>query len=230
MKTTKKFKELVLFSLMISAGVILITGCDESGGITIPSGATEVTVSTKSDESTANPPASVVITEVKALISEVQFEQESTQNNQTITFSPFVVNLETSGSLREMTTDYMIRDFYTKIKFQVHKPEDTETPPDPEFVSGNERYSFIIKGTYNGGSFIYKSKSSMNIVLSFGKTENFNLKQTHITVTFNENGWFKNGASDLDPRNPQNAGMIDNNIKNSFKRAFVDNDKNGIPD
>jgi hypothetical protein len=228
MTILKNLKTLTIFPVLFS--LALFAGCDENGGITIPSGATELTVSAISNKGLDNPPAVVVITEVKALIHTVQFEQETNQNNQTITFSPFVVHFSTNGSLSEMTTKYIIRDFYTKVKFQIHKPEDNETPSDPEFISGTQRYSFIIKGTYNGNSFTYKSASSENIVINFSKTENFELTKTNVTIAFNELGWFKNGSSDLDPNNPQNASMIDNNIRNSFKAAFLDNDKNGIPD
>jgi len=228
-----KIKIKILSSLFSLILMLKVTGCDENGGITIPSGSTELTISTKSDHSFMNPPANVVITEVKALIHQVQFEQESNQNNQTITFSPFVAYFNTNGSLRDMSTNYIIRDFYTKIKFQIHKPEENETPSDPEFKEGtlsDKRYSFIIKGTYNGISFIYKSKISSNVVLSFNPTTNFNLKQMNVTVNFNELGWFKNGTQDLDPANPQNAVIIDNNIKNSFKKVYLDNNKDGIPD
>ena len=228
MTNFKNFKTLILASVL--PAFALFTGCDENGGITIPSGSTELTINTKSDKGLDNPPAVVVITEAKALISQVQFEQESNQNNQTITFTPFVIHFNTDGSLNEMTTKYIIRDFYTKIKFQLHKPEENETPSDPEFVSGTQRYSFIIKGTYNGSSFIYKSKNSANIIINFNQTVNFDLQKMNVTLAFNELGWFKNGSSDVDPSNPQNASIIDNNIKNSFKKVFLDNDKNGIPD
>jgi hypothetical protein len=216
--------------ISLASAVIFLNGCDESGGITIPSGATQLTVSVVSNKGLDNPPAVVVLTEVKALINEVEFEQESNQNNQAIAVTPFVVHFSTDGTLREMVTNYIIHDFYTKAKFQIHRSEDNETPSDPEFKSGNQKYSFIIKGTYNGNNFIYKSKTSANVVIFFSKTENINLKQMNITIAFNELGWFKNGTADLDPSNPQNESMIDNNIKNSFKAAFVDNDKNGIPD
>ncbi|HEY3252257.1 MAG TPA: hypothetical protein VGK25_14200 [Ignavibacteria bacterium] len=209
---------------------VFMTGCDENGGITIPSGVTEITVSTKSNDNLGNPPAAVVITEVKALISEVEFEQESNQNNQVIKMSPFVVFFNTDGTLREMTTSYIIKDFYTKVKFQIHKPEDNETPPDPEFVNGTQRYSFIIKGTYNGSAFTYRSRKTANIVINFGETININLKKMNITIAFNKLGWFKNGSVDLNPSDPQNENMIDDNIKNSFRSAFKDDDKNGNPD
>lgn len=225
-----KMKNLISPALLLSTLFIFFIGCDENGGITIPSGATELTVSAMSNKGLDNPAAVVVITEVKAIINEVQFEQESNQNNQTITFSPFVVHFSTDGSLSEITTKFIVKDFYTKAKFQIHKPGENETPSDPEFISGGQRYSFIIKGTYNGNNFVYKSRSSANIVISFNKTEDINLKKMNVTIAFNELGWFKNGSADLDPSNPQNESMIDNNIKNSFKAVFIDNDKNGIPD
>jgi hypothetical protein len=52
----------------------------------------------------------------------------------------------------------------------------------------------------------------------------------NVTIAFNDFGWFKEGSVDLDPSDPQNESLIDNNIKNSFKRIFIDNDKNGVPD
>jgi len=223
-------KSLFFLALLFASSLFFLTGCDENGGITIPSGATEITVSTRSNDNLDNPPAVVVITEVKALVSQVEFEQESNQNNQVIKLSPFVVFFNTDGTLREMTSSFIIKDFYTKVKFQIHKPEDNETPPDPEFVNGTQRYSFIIKGTYNGSPFTYKSKKSANVVINFGAAININLKKMNITIAFNKIGWFKNGSVDLNPSDVQNENLIDDNIKNSFKAAFQDNDKNGNPD
>ena len=220
---------LIISLMILTFAAVFFTGCDENGGITIPSGTTELTLSAKSDESLANPPA-VIITEVKALIHQVQLEQETNQNNQTITFEPFVVNFIINGNLKEMTTKYIIRDFYTKVKFQLHKPEDNEVPPDPEFVSGTQKFSFIVKGTYNGSSFVYRSKRTSYVVVNFENTANINLTTMNVTVLFNEHGWFKNGSVDLDPRVAANETLIDENIKNSFKKAFLDNDKNGLPD
>lgn len=229
----KKFK-LKFTMLLLSAAVVTgITGCDEGGGITIPSGVSELTVSVKSDDTILDDPAAIVITEAKILMMNVEFEKQSDGNDQLHQRGPFVLNLNTNGSIQEMGTQYIIRDNYTKIKFQFHKPEETETPPDPEFKEGtaaNQRYSFIIKGTYNGSSFVYKSKQSANIVINFAQTENINLKKTNITVLFNKLKWFKNGSVELNPNDPQNAALIDNNLKNSFSKVFRDDNKDGQPD
>lgn len=233
MKTTKMKKGF----LMLALGAILpfiITGCDVEGGITIPSGATDLSVNMKADDNTFDSPSDiVVITEAKALITEIEYERERDGLNQLHHTGPFVINFTLDGSLKELLSGYVVRDFYTKAKFKVHKPEDNETIPDPEFregSSGNQRYSFIIKGTYNGVPFVYKSKKSMNIVVNLNKTSNINLKNQNLTVVFNKSLWFMNGSTVLNPNLSQNENMIDDNIKGSFKRVFVDDNKDGSPD
>jgi hypothetical protein len=230
MKKTNKFRKAFIF-IAAAAGIsAFMTGCDENGGITIPSGATELTVSAKSNNNLDNPPANIVITEAKALISKVEFEQESNQHNQVIKDVPFVVNFNTDGTLKEIVTSYIIRDLYTKAKFQIHKVEDNETSPDPEFVSGSQRYSFIIKGTFNGNAFVYKSKKSANVVINLSKTVNINLKKMNLTILFNPAIWFASGSNSLNPADPQNENAIDDNIKNSYRQAFEDENKDGNPD
>jgi hypothetical protein len=49
-------------------------------------------------------------------------------------------------------------------------------------------------------------------------------------MVVNPGSWFKNGSAIIDPSNPGNSNIIDDNLKNSFRRAFKDDDKNGMPD
>lgn len=232
-KTSKTSLALVMSFVLGLAFTIYFTGCDENGGITVPSGVSELTVSVKADDNALDGPANISITEAKALITNVEFEKESNGKDELHQKGPLVYVFNLSGAVKEMGTQYIIRDNYTRIKFQIHKPEENETPPDPEFKEGtgvNQRYSFIIKGTYNGSSFVYKSKQSANIVLNFSSVENINLKTSNITVAVNKLNWFRNGSTELNPNNPQNESIIDNNIKNSFKKVFRDDDKDGVPD
>jgi hypothetical protein len=224
----------IIKSLLAVFGLVLainLTGCDENGGITIPSGSSQLTVSVKADDNITD--ANVVITEAKALITDVEFEKESNGKNELQLKGPIVVNFNLGGSLTTIGTQYIIRDIYTKAKFKIHKPDDNETVSDPEFKEGtsvNQRYSFIVKGTYNGSSFVYKSKNSASIVINFSQAENINLKQANITIVFNKLKWFRNGANELNPSDPLQESVIDDNIKNSFLKAFRDDDKNGSPD
>ena len=231
---TAKFKKAILTLTMIAAAPFYFAGCDIGGDIVIPSGATELSVSVKSDDNVLDNPMDVVmITEAKALITEIEYERERDGIDQLHHTGPFVINLALDGNLKELLNGYIVRDIYTKAKFKVHKPEDNEQIPDPEFregSSGDKRYSFIIKGTYNGAPFVYKSKKSMNIVINLNKSTNINLKSENLTVIFNKVNWFMNNGSVLNPNLPQNADTIDDNIKNSFKTAFKDDNKDGRPD
>ncbi len=234
MKTTNKSIRIILAAALFNIIPFLIAGCDIGGDIVIPSGATELSVNIKADDNASdNPMDVVVITEAKALITDIQYERERDGLNQLHHTGPYVVNLDLNGSLKEIMNGYVVRDIYTKAKFQVHKAEDGQQVSDPEFNEGsgeNQRYSFIIKGTYNGAAFVYKSKRSMDIVINFNSASNIKLKNQNFTILFNKTGWFTNGSTVLDPNLPQNADIIDNNIKASFKKAFIDDNKDGIED
>ncbi len=225
-----KNKKIITAMILSAITAFVMSGCDENGGITVPSGVSNLTVSVKSDDNILD---NITITEAKALITNVEFEKLSNGKDELHQPGPFVFQFNLAGAIKEMGTQYIIRENYTKIKFQLHKPEETENPSDPEFKEGtgiSQRYSFIIKGTYNGNSFVYKSKQAASLVINFDKTENINLKQANITVLFNKLKWFKNGTTELNPNDPQNAALIDNNIKTSFSKAFRDDNKDGVPD
>lgn len=234
MKTVNKSISIFLTAAIFNIIPFLITGCDIGGEIIVPSGATELSVNIKADDNASdNPLDVVVITEAKALITDIQYERERDGLNQLHHTGPYVINLALDGSLKELMNGYVVRDIYTKAKFQVHKAEDGQQVSDPEFNEGsgdNQRYSFIIKGTYNGAAFVYKSKKSMNIVINFNSASNIKLKNQNFTILFNKTGWFMNGTTVLNPNLPQNADIIDNNIKASFKKAFIDDNKDGIED
>lgn len=234
MKRTHKISLALVISLVLGLTITInFTGCDENGGITVPSGVSELTVSVKADDNALDNPESITINEAKALITNVEFEKQSNGKDELHQRGPLVYVFNMNGAVKEMGTQYIIRDNYTKIKFQIYKPEENETPPDPEFKEGtevNQRYSFIIKGTYNGSAFIYKSKQAANIVINFQSVENIDLKTSNITIVFNKLRWFMNGSTELNPNNPQNENIIDNNIKNSFKKVFRDDNKDGFPD
>jgi hypothetical protein len=232
MKNTLKKQVLIIaaaFALILNMG-----GCDENGGITIPSGATDLKLSTKSvDNLQDNPAADIVITSAKALISRVEFEVEGKTTTQLIAISTSAVNFSMDGSLNQAVDGYIVRDNYTKIKMQVHKAEDSETLPDAEFKEGpsdNQRYSFLIKGTYNGVPFVYKSKQSFQVIINFAQTVNINLPVMNVTVLFDKLKWFRSGTTVLDPNNANNAAVIDENIKNSFRQVFKDDNSDGSPD
>ncbi|HEY3252255.1 MAG TPA: hypothetical protein VGK25_14190 [Ignavibacteria bacterium] len=229
----KKLKAVSVLSGLFILFIILFGGCGEDS-VNNSNGngnGDNLSMSVKTDNSATNP-TEIIIDEAKALITEVELEQEPSGQEQHLRIEPFVIHFNMDGTLITVTSGNIPSGNYNKIKFKIHKPEDNETPPDPEFkegTSGNQRYSFIIKGRFNGNSFIYKSRKSANLVVNFPSPINFQ-QEGNITILINPSLWFKNGSVVIDPRNPSNENIIDDNLKNSFKRAFKDDDRNGLPD
>ncbi len=234
--TKKSLTTIFIFGALFVFLLIFAVGCSDDSSTTNPigtgSGSDNVTLSVKSDETVLDN-ADLIITEAKALITEVELETEPSGQSHHVRISPFVIYFNMSGTLISVTTGNLPSGTYNKIQFKIHKPEDTEVIPDPEFrtgSSGNQRFSFIVKGTYNGSSFVYRSKKSANLVINFNSLINLQSGAKNITVLVNPTLWFKNGNIVIDPNNSQNENTIDDNLKNSFRKAFKDDDKNGRPD
>lgn len=238
MGNTMNRKQMLFSTIFAGALFVLLlifaAGCGDEGSVVNSNGNTggsdNLSLSVMNDE-TADNPLALTITEAKALITELEVETEPSGTSQHIRINPFVIYFNMSGSLVSVTTGSLPAGSYNKVKFKIHKPEDTEQIPDPDFrtgTSGNLRYSFIIKGVYNGTSFTYRSKKSANLVINFSSVINHQSGERNITVLVNPLSWFNNGS--IDPTNPANEDVIDDNLKNSFKRAFKDDNKDGRPD
>ncbi|MFZ4590309.1 MAG: hypothetical protein ACOYN6_04885 [Ignavibacteria bacterium] len=222
---------IVGISLFMLMGFIF-SGCSDSNSITSPTASADnMSLSVKtSDVALDNPLAAIQITEAKALISEFEIESTDSTSHE-VKLTPFVVNFDLTSTIKEVLSVYIPVKTYRKVKFQIHKPEDTETPPDPEFKDANGRYSFIVKGTYNGNAFVFKSKKSVNLVIYMNRNVNINTNKVNITMLINKLMWFKNGGGiEIDPRDSGNENTIDDNLRNSFKNVFKDDDRNGVDD
>ena len=235
--SVNKGRGILLIGIVL--GIFLVfAGCGEDSstnptGSGNPIGGSDNTsMSVKADNNIGDA-SSISITEAKALITEAELETEPSGSSQHIRIAPFVIYFNTGGVLVTVTTGNLPSGTFNKIKFKIHKPEYSEPIPDPEFrdgPSGNQRYSFIIKGTYNGSSFVYKSRKSASLVINLPAPISTGSNSRNITVLVNPSLWFTSGGNFIDPRNSGNENIIDDNLKNSFKRAFKDDNKDGLPD
>ena len=171
---------------------------------------------------------------IKILIRDIKIKSKSGSDTSSIKVGPFVVKLNLAGT----TTDFAINNIptgsYDRIKFEIHKIEASETLSDPEFREGTDaslRYSVIVKGKYNTVPFIYKSRKSakQDLKLETPVTVDEN-GVANLTITVDPFTWFANSVNTFDPTDPANENDIDNNIKESFKKAFRDNNHDGKED
>ena len=177
----------------------------------------------------------LVLDTVKILLKDIKLNVASSNDSTNFKTGPYVLYLNLNSGVNIIGSAYIPVGTYDKIKFEVHKLNDNETPPDPEFADANGRYSVIAKGTYNGVRFNFKSDKSAKQKLNFPNALVVSASgQSNITLKVQPYSWFIDGSNGfMDPNSPGNHDKIDNNIKDNIKanfKAFKDDDKNGIPD
>lgn len=254
----------VVFSVLIFAVSLFLYSCSNSTD-PVPTGTTNKismnavyttkAVSGLQKSGSVNAVDSIKITRVRVILrniklkaednNEVEMEHEENGINSTKKFAPFVLDLNLSGAMQQISISNIPFGTYNKFKFEIHKVSQSEIDTLSalqkatfvDFLSG-DRFSIIIDGNiYKNGqstatAFTYKSK----INVEFEKTLSPNLVISQTQTTFNltlqisSAGWFLDQNNFLlDPTNSNNFSVIENNLK-SFLKAFKDNNKDGKED
>ena len=229
---TSRFKTITVL-VLFSAFVYFLPGCGEDS---VTTQADNVDISVMSSGDSINDNIGILVLDtVKILIKDIKLNvANNNQDSTNFKVGPYVLYLNMASSVNIISTAYIPPGTYDKVKFEIHKLADTETPPDPDFVDVNGRYSVVIKGRFNGVSFVFKSNKSAHQKLTFpGNLQVSASGKSNITLQVKPYIWFIKNGLYLDPGDPANESDIDNNIKdninNNFK-CFVVNDRNGLPD
>ena len=177
---------------------------------------------------------SLTLNEVKLLIRNLKLDRIEDNGSSDVRLGPFVLHLNPDGFKTGVLVNDIPPGSYKRVKFEVHKLEDHEIPPDPEFKegeSGSERFSAIIKGEFNNVPFIYKSQRTTYQEIEFPTPlfvdDNISV---NFTISVNPYTWFFENGEYLDPSDEANRSEIEMNIEHSFKDAYKDNNKDGFPD
>ncbi len=176
----------------------------------------------------------IIVTSVKALVSNVDLYQSYNSEYQTIKSDPVVMNMSPGAGYQKMGSSVIGNGIYQRVRMKLHQPAAGEVVSDADFNTGSsnsERSSVIIKGTFNGIAFTYKLHSTVAREFVFPTNVELDINPLSITVLYNPALWFRSPTNlVLNPLSDVNWDQIDLNISNSFKRAFLDNDHNGSPD
>jgi hypothetical protein len=172
----------------------------------------------------------IVLTRVRVVISTVELEKAGTTEMDEVASGPYLLDLQGAsleGSVSKVLDATVAPGAYSEIKFQVHKPEDTEHGANANLADMiAAKASIIADGTIDGAPFSFTSavtaeqKFDGNIVLAEG---------SNLTLNVDAASWFTSGGSRLDPRSESNRSQIENNIQKSFQ-AFKDDDHDGHAD
>jgi len=234
MKIVKKKSGIKVLIMAVVISMTAIYGCGDS--TTDSTQADNLSFSSlDSQDSTGDSQDILVLDTVKILIKDIKVKAaNSNEDSTSFKVGPFVLFLNLNSNVNVISTSLIPAGSYRKVKFEIHKLEDAEAIPDPEFADANGRYSVIVKGTYLGVHFVYKSSKSVHQILQFPNDVALYLTTyTNITLTVRPYIWFIKDNVYMNPFDTANVNDIDNNIKDNFKnnfRAFKDNDKNGLED
>lgn len=229
----KTFKlKLTFLTLVLAAVFLSVMGCNEDTVTTNQSDNLEISSMSTSDSTDTG---ILILSEVKILVKDIKLNvSASGEDSANFKVGPYVLYLNMNSNVNIIGSAFIPVGTYDKVRFMIHKLGDSEPVPDPDFADVNGRYSVVVKGTYAGVSFVFKSDKSAHQKLTFpGSLQVSASGKSNITIQARPYIWFiKNGVY-LDPTNTANWSDIENNIKdninNNFK-AFKDNDKNGMPD
>lgn len=223
--------------VFVALFALIAAGCRTEQTSSPASTARNVTFSITTAPSSPNSPSlnALEISSAKILLKNIKLHRFPSNDGRDISVGPIAVMLALDGSLNTIGGLARVPPVvYDRVKFRLHKPEDTEPIPDPEFrdgPSGQLRYSTIVRGSYNGQSFVYKSREEalqeVRFVSPLAVAQD---EVVNVTLTVDVASWFTVGGVTLDPTNPNNTQAIDAAIKASFGRVFKDNDRDGRPD
>jgi hypothetical protein len=228
------------FASLIFAVLLLavISGCSKDNPVQ-PS-ANNFSFSAAADNGTTgmNPQNVLKIKEAKVMIKDLKIDLEKeggSEEDEDINIGPFVINLSMDSKLNLITSTQLPAGNYEKVKFQIHKLQENEILPDPDFSDANGRYSVVVKGSFNGADFVYKSNVTANQKVNLQKTLNVAATiSPNITFYAAPYDWFYDDNGNLlDPLSQISKNIIDHNIRDNLRhqiRVFVDCDRDGNPD
>jgi len=220
------------FIIVLAISFALFSGCNKESSMSpVSPGANNTSVGAFAEGNQTD--NTFALTDVKFLLRKIEFESENGQDEEEVNLGPLVVDVSMFAKEFEFSFAKLIPGVFREIHFQLHKPSPNENISDPEFIeSTNARYSVIIKGIFNGNPFVYKTDVTVSKEVEFEEhsvtvpTDGI----VNITIRISPFTWFMNNGAFIDPMDPANKMLIDQNIRNDFRRAFKDDNEDGEPD
>lgn len=215
MNFSKLYKSLSV--LIIS--LIAITGCNTTNSGN--SGPTDVAVTMQVQTSSSKFKTMSVdsLTEVKLLVEELELESAS-EDSLDFEAEDLVVNIPLDGSELELTSRQLSNGIYDEFEMEIENDDDGQQVSDTSFYNNGETYSIVVSGVYNGEDFTYKVDEDFEIEMELNPVIEItdNTKSAAVAINFDPTEWFvDNSGNPLDPKDPSNDEIIEENIKNSFE-------------
>lgn len=185
---------------------------------------------------------SLTITRARLVLKDIKFK--SNVDSMNYKSGPVIVELNLTAAAQSIDVKEVPFGTYNRIEFDVHRTQPSEISGMPtadqaayaDFLAG-EVYSIIIEGTvYRTGqsdtAYVYRSKvdAQQKHDLLPELVVSQQVPDANVALLISSGSWFKDsGGLWVDPTDPNNEGIIDENLKASI-RVFKDNNKDGSKD
>lgn len=232
--------------LLIPALLVFFASCDDSSsGVDTPQ-QQKVTVNmqiTSGSATSAKMMArtaqaqNVELTEVKLLVEELELESSVDQDSLDFEVNDLVVDLPLDGSKFEVVSGQVPEGLYGEFEMEIEGPDDGSSVDDTDFYdesgNGDDGYSIVVKGTFNGEEFVYRTKKDFELELELNSPLEVTASSSpSVAINIDPYSWFKDSAGNaIDPSDPANQEVISQKIDKSFgvelDQEQDDNDENG---
>jgi hypothetical protein len=222
-------KNLKLYALSMIVPALLLAGCgsvsdsksDANVHLRMQAASSTNTAAKFAAQSTQSD--SLVITEVKFFVEEMEIE--SVQND-SLDFERenFIVNLPLDGMPLDIANLDIPAGIYDEFEIEIEKPDDKDVVvTDTDFKDETGDYSVVVKGTFNGEAFMFRSSEDFEIEIELNSPINLGDDESAVLmISVDVMSWFLGATGEvLDPKNPANTERINENIEASFE-AFED--------
>ena len=213
---------LTLFALLIG-GVFFLSSCISNTDNDVPS-RIQLGLEIQNLDSTYTLNSDSIYIDRLRLIhgqSSVHAGQDSSLLNSRVRSVEFDQDAAQPANPRSIGLQQLADTTYQSLAFEIPKaPQNSSQFVDPDFTDGG-RYTIIANGTYNGESFTFKSSKPISKTFNFSPPLNPEPQNTQYTYLVETDlfRWFvdSSGSGLLDPRDSENAEMINSNIKMSLQ-------------
>lgn len=214
------------FSLILALCIPMIAagGCDTTQSRTDQPGQLRVVMQIDTNPVSIEPFNAAVsddiliLEEVKMFVEEFELEGENFE----LEIENFVVDLPLNETPFVLFDQQIPGAKLEELELEIDKPDDDVNLQDPDFRNENGSYSIIVKGTFNGNPFVFRSQKEFEFEFEWEPPISISEDEgATVVVAIDLSKWFlQEDGTNLDPRDESHASKINSNIKKSFRTVI----------
>tara|TARA_R100000908_G_scaffold65120_1_gene52057 strand:+ start:103969 stop:104679 length:711 start_codon:yes stop_codon:yes gene_type:complete len=227
-----KYFKLFNFTILVGA-LALISSCNTTNSNSDRPKSVSVKMQVQANSASKMKAISVdSLTSIKLLVEELELESVN-DDSADFEVEDLLVDLPLNGQEIKLTSSEIPAGLYEEFEMEIENDDDGTSTSDPDFSEGDESYSIVVKGIYNGEEFMFRSDEDFEIELEMNPPLEISESTSSAAVNINidPSGWFVDDQGNaLDPNNADHKEKIEQNIENSFEAEGEEDDDDNDDD